>query len=84
MFPVTSRMTSSFMVAACLGEFIIPYIVGLFIETDPRVFLYVVFAYSLASFLFLLVIVFVQSTAQSVSRRSSKHVSADAPQPIKH
>jgi FHS family Na+ dependent glucose MFS transporter 1 len=60
MFPVTSRITSGFMTFACLGEFILPYIVGLFIETNPRVYLYVVFSYSVASCVFLFAIIFVQ------------------------
>lgn len=68
MFPVTSRITSGYMTFACLGEFIIPYIVGLFIETNPRVYLYVVFAYSVASCILLMLIMMVQVSASRKAR----------------
>lgn len=46
--PVTSGMTASFITAACLGEFIIPAIISNFVESEPRVFLWVTLYCSLA------------------------------------
>lgn len=46
--PVTSGMTASFITAACLGEFIIPAIISSFVETEPRVFLWVTLYCSIA------------------------------------
>lgn len=40
-FPVTSGMTASFSVAACLGQSIMPFIVGHFIDSYPPIFLWV-------------------------------------------
>lgn len=44
--PVTSKMTSAINSCACIGEFIVPVIIGAYIQTDPDVFLYIVFLYS--------------------------------------
>ena len=38
-FPVTGNVTSLFLVAACVGEFIWPLVVGKFIDTWPYVYL---------------------------------------------
>ena len=40
-FPVTSGMTAAFSVAACLGQSIMPFIVGHFIDAYPAIFLWV-------------------------------------------
>lgn len=68
MFPVTNRITSGFMIFACIGEFIIPYIVGKFIETNPRVYLYVIFLYSIASVMFLFAIILIESKANKKAK----------------
>lgn len=46
--PVTSGMTASFITAACLGEFIIPALISNFVESEPRVFLWVTLYCSIA------------------------------------
>ena len=54
--PVTSGMTASFISAACIGEFIIPALISNFVESEPRVFLWVTLYCSLAiTILFLIV-----------------------------
>ena len=40
-FPVTSGITASFSVAACLGQSIMPFIVGFYIDQYPPIFLWV-------------------------------------------
>ena len=40
-FPVTSGMTAAFSVAACLGQSVMPFIVGHFIDAYPPIFLWV-------------------------------------------
>lgn len=40
-FPVTSGITASFSVAACLGQSVMPFIVGHFIDAYPPIFLWV-------------------------------------------
>jgi fucose permease len=47
-FPVTSGITAAFSVAACLGQSIMPFIVGYFIDKYPPIFLWVTLAASLA------------------------------------
>lgn len=46
-FPVTSGITASFSVAACLGQSLMPFIVGYFIDSYPPIFLWVTLAASL-------------------------------------
>lgn len=46
-FPVTSGMTAAFSVAACLGQSIMPFIVGHFIDAYPPIFLWVTLSASL-------------------------------------
>lgn len=45
-FPVTSGITASFSVAACLGQSIMPFLVGFYIEANPNIFLWVSLATS--------------------------------------
>lgn len=45
--PVTSKMTSIVNSCACVGEFIVPVIIGAYIESWPNVYILVVFIYSL-------------------------------------
>lgn len=40
-FPVTGRITSIFIVSACVGEFLYPWIISQWLEDHPSVFLYV-------------------------------------------
>ncbi|XP_015793768.1 sodium-dependent glucose transporter 1A [Tetranychus urticae] len=40
-FEVTGRITSLFIVSACIGEFLYPWIISRFLEAHPSVFLYV-------------------------------------------
>ncbi|RWS22484.1 sodium-dependent glucose transporter 1-like protein [Leptotrombidium deliense] len=38
---VTGRMTSTFMVSVCFGEFILPFLVGKYVDAHPIIFLYI-------------------------------------------
>ena len=58
--PVTPRFTSITMIACCLGEFIIPLLVGFSIEKHPEVFLYVIFVYSVLSLIVLTALFVIQ------------------------
>lgn len=40
-FPVTSGVTAAFSVAACLGQSVMPFIVGHFIDAYPPIFLWI-------------------------------------------
>lgn len=44
--PVTSKMTSVVNSCACIGEFIVPVLIGAYIKTWPEVYLYIIFLYS--------------------------------------
>lgn len=44
--PVTSKMTSIVNSCACVGEFIVPVLIGLYLETNPNIFIYIVMLYS--------------------------------------
>jgi len=59
--PVTPAFTSITMIACCLGEFIIPLLVGFWIDTEPKVFLYIIFVYSLLSLIVLIAIFCIQN-----------------------
>lgn len=39
--PVSSKIGSLFMVASCLGDFTVPFVIGAFIEQFPMVLIYV-------------------------------------------
>lgn len=39
-FTVTGRITSIFIVSACVGEFLYPWLISQYLEHQPRVFLY--------------------------------------------
>ena len=43
---VTSKMTSVVNSCACIGEFIVPVLIGAYIKTWPDIYLYIVFLYS--------------------------------------
>ena len=60
MTPVTPRFTSITMIACCLGEFIIPLLVGIWIDTNPEVYLYVIFGYSFLSLVVLVMLFMIQ------------------------
>ena len=45
--PVTSKMTSIVNSCACVGEFIVPVLIGAYIETWPNIYIVIVFIYSL-------------------------------------
>lgn len=56
-FPVTSKITASFITSACLGEFVVPVIMSNFIDIYPKVFLYLTLGCSLMLALLLVTIV---------------------------
>jgi len=45
--PVTSKMTSIINSCGCIGEFIVPVLIGAYIESWPNIYIVVVFIYSL-------------------------------------
>lgn len=57
-FPVTEKMTAAFSMAACLGEFILPFIMGHFVELHPSVFIWMTFISTIISWLVFLGMVY--------------------------
>lgn len=71
--PVTPLFTSITMVACCLGEFIIPLVVGLWIDTNPEVYLYVIFVYSILSLIVLISLFIIQN--HLLNKQRAKYLS---------
>ena len=48
---VTGKITSIITIASCMGEFIIPILIGYYIETNPMFYLYIIFGYGFLAYL---------------------------------
>lgn len=47
-FPVKSHMTAAFIVSACVGEFVVPTVIANWVQSYPKIFLWVMLACSIA------------------------------------
>lgn len=61
-FEVTGGQASLYLVMACLGEFVVPFIIGSVIDQYPRVFIYTVTWCIMACFVLYLVIIYLIRT----------------------
>ena len=64
LFPVGSKITSLFTAGSCVGELVLPAIVGLYIEQYPNIFLYITALYSLLSAVFFVLLVLIVKHAR--------------------
>ena len=74
-FPVTSRIASSMIVSAIIGEFIFPLIISNFVADTPQIFLWVTLFCSLSLtiiFLFLVLVMRKKMKELKVSKRETK------------
>ena len=51
LFPVSSKLTSLITLCACTGDFILPFVVGKYIESYPSVYLYSLLFYNVLAIL---------------------------------
>ena len=58
-FPVTSKMSGSIIVSACVGEFLFPLIISYFVTTAPDVFLWVTLFCSLSLMAIFVILMYV-------------------------
>lgn len=75
-FPVTGKVTSAFLVAACVGEFVWPLIVGNYIAESPQVYLTcIAICTTMCCILFVVIVIinrkFVKVTQSNVDLRMS-------------
>jgi FHS family Na+ dependent glucose MFS transporter 1 len=76
MFPLSGKVTSLFTTFSCLGEFVIPMLVGVYIETNPTIFLHITLLYSILSVVFFAILMMIEMKVKHNHELQSKPYAA--------